>query len=133
MRLSRLLIAVAAAFSASAFAVGPPGSQGPRQDDDTQLPQAWTNSPSTEDRCEQGTTASAEGSQPGASVSERDENASLNTRPNDAWQSSAQSESDGSQEPDQTAMRRDALPSDADRTETPPVVRERRPAFGEQS
>src|SRR5947207_14335823 len=77
MRLSRLLIAVAAAFSASAFAVGPPGSPGPRQDDDTQLPQAWTNSPSTEDRGEQGTTASAEGSQPGASVSERDENASL--------------------------------------------------------
>jgi hypothetical protein len=82
MRLSRLLIAVAAAFSASAFAMLPPESKGPLQDE----------------------TASAPGSLPSSSAEERDrreENAWLSTRPNSAWQSSAQNESDQSQSTEQ--------------------------------
>jgi hypothetical protein len=119
MRLSRLLIAVAAAFSASAFAMLPPESKGPLQDE----------------------TASAPGSMPSSSAEERDqreENAWLSTRPSEAWQSSAQNESEKSQdesekshEPGQTAMRSDENPADAD--SSIPKVRERRYSTGEQS
>jgi hypothetical protein len=78
MRLSRSLFAVAAAFSASAFAVLPPESKSPLQNESMSMPPS-----STEDR------------------DEREDNAWLSTRPNDAWQSSAQSESDQSQSSEQ--------------------------------
>ena len=77
MRLSRLSIALAAAFSASALAVLPPESRGPQQDQ----------------------VLSPQDSMPSSSAEERprEENAWLSTPPNDTWQAKAQSESDKSQ------------------------------------
>ena len=80
MRLSHLLIAVAAAFPASALAVLPPESQGPRLDP-TLSPQASMPSSSAEER------------------DQREENSWLSTRPNDVWQSKARSEASQSTEP----------------------------------
>ena len=116
MRLSRLLIAVAAAFSASAFAVAPPGF-GPQQG-----PQP---SPNTEERDQQGT---------GASSGEGEGNAWLSSTPSDAWQASAQIESQSTKEPERSAMYGEPpLPSDADKSSAPQLVPERMPAIGEQS
>ena len=104
MRLSRLLIAVAAAFSASAFAMLPPE---PRPAQDESMPPQSSMPPSSAEENER-----------------REENAWLSTRPNDAWQSSAQRESDKShstaqendvQSPAPTARSLSSDPSDASR------------------
>src|SRR5688572_22012184 len=109
MRLSRLLIAVAAAFSASAFAMLPPEPR-PAQDE----------------------SMSPQGSMPPSSAEERDpreENAWLSARPNVAWQSSAQSESDPSQSTEQAddaqspASTARSLPSDPSDA-APPMTRQ---------
>ena len=109
MRLSRLLIAVAATFSASAFAVMPPETRGPQQDE-SMSPQAAM-----------------------PSQSEREDNAWLSTTPSDAWQSSSQSESERSQQSGQAAMTSEEPESDADRSSIPQQVPERVPSVGEQS
>jgi hypothetical protein len=122
MRLSRLFTALAAAFSASAFAVAPPGAQGPRQDDSVQTPQSSTMSPSGDE---------AESS---ASSSEREGNAWLSSSPNESWQSSAQREAEPAQESDRTAMRGEPpLPAEGDASPAPLLVPERMPSTGEQS
>lgn len=104
MRLS--LIAVAAAFSASAFAVMPPELRGPQQAESLS-PQAAIPSPS-----------------------EREDNAWLSTSPSDAWQSSSQGDSEGSQQSEQTAMTSEEPASEAS---IPQPVPERVPSVGEQS
>ena len=112
MKLSRLFIAVAAAFSASAFAVAPPGAQGPRQDDSPQASQSSTVAGSTR---------------------EREENARPGSSPDDPSQSSAPSESQ-IQEPERTAMYGEPpLPSGAHASPAPQPVPERMPPLGEQS
>ena len=118
MRLSRLLIAMAAAFSASAFAVAPPGF-GPQAIDGSQ--------PSTN------TEKRGDASQPGMHSGEREGNAWLSSTPSDAWQASAQRESDTAQEPDRTAMRNGMQPLPTDPSTVPQQVPERTPAIGEQS
>ena len=104
MRLS--LIAMAAAFSASAFAVMPPELRGPQQDESVS-PQAVIP-PS----------------------SEREDNAWLSTSPNDAWQSSSQGEAERSQQSEETAMTSE---EPASAGSTPQQVPERMPSVGEQS
>ena len=116
MRVSRLLIAMAAAFSASAYAVAPPGS-GPQPSEGSQP------STSTEER--------DNASQPSTN-SDRERNAWLSSNPSDAWQASAQRESESTQEPDRTAMRREKQPLPSD-SSVPQQVPERTPAIGEQS
>ena len=115
MRLSRLRIAaIAAAFSANAFAVSPPGAHG-SQDDGSHASQSSSTTPSTEER-------------------EREANAWLSSTPSNAWQSSARRESESAQEPERTAMRGDPpLPAEVDTTPAPVLVPERMPAIGEQS
>ena len=118
MRLSRLLVAAAAAFSASALAVAPPGF-GPQQGSQP--------SPNAEERNQQGM-------RPGASSSEREGNAWLSSTLSDAWQASAQSESRSTKEPERSATYGEPpLPSGADKASAPQLVPERRPAIGEQS
>lgn len=115
MRTSRLLIAMAAAFSTSAFAVAPPGF-GPQPNEGSQ--------PSTN------TERRDNASQSGMNPSDREGNAWLSSTPSDAWQASAQRESETAQESDRTAMRNDLQPL---QTPVPQQVPERTPAIGEQS
>ena len=121
MRLSRLVIAIAAAFSTSAFAVAPPGF-GPQPDEGAHGSQPSTN---TEKR--------DSASQQGANSSEREGNAWLSSTPSDAWQASAQSESQNAKDPERTAMRNGVPPLQTDPTVAPQLVPERTPSIGEQS
>jgi len=114
MNLSRLLIAITAAFSASAFAVAPPGF-GPQPNDGSQ--------PSTN-------TDARNDAQPGMNSSDREGNAWLSSTASDAWRTSAQRESETS-EPDRTAMRDSMQPMEP--STVPQQVPERTPAIGEQS
>ena len=118
MRLSHMLIAMAAAFSASAYAVAPPGF-GPQPGEGSQP------STSTQER--------DDASQPRMNSSAREENAWLSSSPSDAWQASAQRESESTQEPDRTAMRGERQPLPGDSSPVPQQVPERTPAIGEQS
>ena len=118
MRLSHLLIAMAAAFSASAFAVAPPGF-GPQPSEGSQP------STNTEER--------DNASQRGINSSEREGNAWFSSTPSDAWQAGAQRESEGTQEPDRTVMRGEKQPLPGDSPSVPQQVPERTPAIGEQS
>ena len=104
MRPSRLFIAIAALFSASALAVGPPGSQGPRQD--SGIPTNAESSQSMERSAEPpGITENSGNAQatPSAEslsdtavapseerISQGPENSSMSTSPGNSWQSSAQ-------------------------------------------
>ena len=116
MKLSRLVVVIATAFSASAFAVAPPDAQSPLQSDGAQTPQSSAMVPSTQEE------------------REREGNAWTSSTPSDAWQSSAQRESESAQEPERTAMRGDPpLPAEVDTTPAPILVPERMPATGEQS
>ncbi len=112
MRLSRVLIAVAAAFSTGAFAVSPPAEEGSLQDERMQPQQKQATSPNP---------------------SESEGNAWLSSTPSDAWQASAQRESEGAQEPDLPAMRNGLQPLPTDPSTVPQQVPERTPAIGEQS
>ena len=119
MRPSRLLSAMAAAFSASAFAVAPPGF-GPQPNAGSQ--------PSTN------TERRDNAAQSGMNSSDREDNAWLSSTPSDAWQASAQRESETAQESDRTAMRNDDLqPLQTGPSPVPQQVPERTPAIGEQS
>ena len=123
MRLSRLLIAIGASFSASAFAVVSPGF-GPQQ---SEAAQASPPSANTALREQQGT-------EPSPGSSEREENAWLSSTPSDSWQASAQSDSEQSQQSDPSALRDNARAVSPDEDRSPPQpVRERIPSIGEQS
>ena len=146
MRLSRLLIGVAVAFSASAFAVGPPGSQGPRADESMQ-PQAIQpqQAPSAEERDQQqGAATRTDQSQ----AAEREATDSwMNARSNGVWQSSAQGEASMPRESDRAqgsertdspsdSQSRASTPGDAQSVpsnEAPKSVRENTPSPEEQS
>lgn len=121
MRPSRLFVVIAALFSASAFAVGPPGSQGPRQDQGMSSQSSVDSQP-----IQPGPSAEALSD---TAVSPRQEriaqapdNAWLNTSPGNAWQSSAQrSEPQG------------MTPSEPSATPAPKSDREGTPSPEEQS
>lgn len=127
MRPSRLFVVVAALFSASAFAVGPPGSQGPRQDQGMSSQSSTDSQSRSNAESSMQTTPSAEALSDTAvspsqeRIAQAPDNAWLNASPSNAWQSSAQqSEPQG------------MTPSEASTAPAPKSVRENTPSPDKQ-
>jgi hypothetical protein len=121
MRPSRLFVVIAVLFSASAFAVGPPGSQGPRQSPESSM----QSSPRAEALPDTAVSPSQE------RIAQAPDNAWLNASPSNAWQSSAQRSEPQGMAPSDASTPGDSqsVPS----TPAPKSDRENTPSPGEQS